>query len=552
MRTPLTTFACCLFLVLALLAPHRPAHAQLRYMGSLDVREQFNSDAFAGVQPEPGVPQQSEPDLITIVEPALRLYYNWPRNLLYLRYGLRLQFHALVQDSNGTQTTTDDGLLFGYANNLDLGYNHMFSHRTELAVVNRTRQGTETTSVSGYVGAGGSPQFGLFTSGNKYVSENVELSLHHQINEQWSIGPRLVAEAYFPYDRDALVDFDADVQSRIIPPPMNQGLTLSTRAQRAFSIGALSATVDLSYIHEYYTPDVAQYQGMFPPHLSTVLGAATLNWRHQLSELWDYTVGAGFDVRLRQQYQASSVAGAPAENTGFDDPGFGPIVEGSVRFRWQRNLAATLSYAHRTQRVIENAVSTASEMDEVGLDFYWIVDPWRFDLFGAFRYMRNENRAINSGATQGDLDDTMLGRASAAVGFLVMPGLSLELQYNFEIANNALAFFANCSQPLDPNTGACPGTQQVQPSSYAYRRHLVTFGVSMAWPPPPPQDVRFNRRESEYDPVFIRDGTSANDDQQQETGLDNPDRVEGRQGVEDDPLHPDNRLDPDGNPRPRN
>ena len=98
-------------LTLAALAFTSPATAQLRYMATLDVSEQFNSDAFAGVQPEPGAVQQSEPDLITILQPALRLYYNWPRNLLYLRYGLTLQFHALVQDSNGTQDPADDGLL---------------------------------------------------------------------------------------------------------------------------------------------------------------------------------------------------------------------------------------------------------------------------------------------------------------------------------------------------------------------------------------------------------------------------------------------------------
>ena len=516
-----------------------PADAQLRYMGTLDIQEQFNSDAFAGVQPEPGAEQQSEPDLITILEPALRLYYNWPRNLLYLRYGLRLQFHALLQDSNGTQDTADDGVLFGYGNNLDLGYNHMFSHRTELALVNRVRQGTETTSVSGYVGGSG-PRLGLFTSGNKYVTESMELSLHHQFNERWSIGPRLMAEAYFPYDTDAQVKFDPDVKSRIIPPAMNQGVTLSTTVQRAFAIGALGTTVDLSYIHEYYDPEVPQYTGVFPEHLNTLLAAATVNWRQQLSETWDYTVGAGFDVRMREEYQASAQAGAPADNVGFGDPSFGPIVEGSIRFRWQRNLAATLSYGHRTQRVIENAVSTASEMDEVGLDAYWIVDPWRFDIFAAFRYMRNENRQVGQAAGQEELDDTMQGRAQAAIGFLVMPGLSLELSYNFEIANNALAFFA---------TNDAQGTPQAAASAYAYQRHLVTVGVSMAWPPPPPQDVRFNRRESEYDPVFIRDGTSASDEQQREMGLDNPDRVEGREP--EDPLNPSNRFDADGNPRPR-
>ena len=528
-------------LVLLALLLSTPAAAQLRYMATLDVREQFNSDAFAGVQPELGATQQPEPDLLTIVEPALRLYYNWPRNLLYLRYSLRLQFHALVQDSNGTQDTADDGLLFGYGNSLDLGYNHMFSERTELAVVSRLRQGSETTSVSGYVGAGGRPAFGLFTTGTKYVAETLELGVHHQFNQRWSIGPRLVAEAYFPYDLDTAVRFDPDVQSRFIPPAMNQGVTLSTTGRRGFSIGSLSATVDFSYIHEYYDQDLIQYAGVFPAHLNTVVAAATLGWRHQLSELWDYALGVGFDVRLRDEYQAT--AGTPAENIGFGDPGFGPIVEGSIRFRWQRTLGATLSYVHRTQRVIENAVSTSAEMDDVGLDAYWILDPWRFDLFASFRYMRNENRQVGASASaQGDLDDTMLGRVAASVGYLVMPGISLEVVYNFEIADNALAF----SSTTDGS-----GNAEAQARTYAYNRHLVTVGISLAWPPPPPQDVRFNRRESEYDPVFIRDATSANEENQGDAGLNNPDRVEGRQGVVDDPLHPENRLDPDGNPRPR-
>jgi hypothetical protein len=35
-----------------------------------------------------------------------------------------------------------------------------------------------------------------------------------------------------------------------------------------------------------------------------------------------------------------------------------------------------------------------------------------------------------------------------------------------------------------------------------YERHMATVGISLVWPPPPPQDVRLNRRESEFEPVF--------------------------------------------------
>ena len=531
---------CAVTLTAALcLTAATPAGAQLRYMVTLDVQEQFSSDAFAGVQPEPGAEQQSQPDLITIFQPAVRLYYNWPRNLLYMRYGLRLQLHALVQDANGTQDPADDRLLLGYANRLDLGYNHMFSHRSEVAVINRLRQGSETTSVSGYVGSAGTAQPGLFTAGSKYLAETLRLAYHRQLNRRWSIAPRLLTEAYFPYDRDVLLEYQPDIQSRIIPPSTNVAVTQSTAVRHAFTdIGTLGFTLDLSYLHQYYSADVEQYQGIFPEHLNALVAAASVGWRHQLSQQWDYTLGAGFDVRLREQYEAAPQAGQAAVNLGFQDPDFGPVAEGSIRYRWQRTLSVTLSYAHRTQRLIESSVSTASEVDQVGLDAYWLVNPWRFDLFASFRYMRNTSNLAGQDS-QEDLDDTMLVRANASVGYLVRQGVSLELSYNLEFANNAVAFFASCDQI----TGAqCTGSRLVTPESYDYLRHLVTVGVSLAWPPPPPQDVRFNRRESEYDPVFVRDSAGASDEQEQRNTLDNPDRTEGRQDGSEDPLNPDNDL----------
>lgn len=522
------------------LVAHQQAHAQLRYMVSLDVQEQYSSNVFAGAQSEPGLPDPEQWDLITVLEPAVRLYYNWPRNLLYSRYAFRFQFHTMTRDTQGTAQTDDDGLLFGYANELHLGYNRMFSRRTELALINRFRQGTETTSAAGYTGSNGAAQFGFMTTGSSYFSDTLEASLHHQLSPNWSLTPRLVGEAHFPYD---LI-----VHEQLIPPPMNQAVTASVRLQRAFSIGALSLIADGSYIHEYYSQDVEQFGSApigdptrvarFPSDLHSVVAALSLLWRHQLNEQWDYTLGAGIDVRLIQEYTAGDAAtGAGAENLGFGEPGFGPIGEASLRYRWRRTLGVTLSYSHRTRRLIENAVSTATETDEVGLDAYIMLQSWRFEVFGAFRYMHNTNRAVGQ-TNQEDLDDTMLGRARALVVYAIMPGLSVEAGYELELADSSLAFFVN-DQQIDPSL-----RPEVRPSSYA--RHQVTVGVSFAWPPPPPQDLRFNRRESEYDPVFLRDGTAAAEDTVRDASAESGQSVEQQRECAEDPQ----RADCDPNNRP--
>jgi hypothetical protein len=77
------------------------------------------------------------------------------------------------------------------------------------------------------------------------------------------------------------------------------------------------------------------------------------------------------------------------------------------------------------------------------------------------------------------------------VAYLLRPGISVELGYQLEVVRD----------PIPPRLvpGAPPPPATTVPD---YERHLVSLGVSFAWPPPPPQDVRLNRRESEYEPVF--------------------------------------------------
>ena len=86
--------------LLLVLLSGAPAAAQLRYMGALDVREQFNSDVYAGRASEPGVPEPERRwDFISELEPSLRLYYTGERSAAYLRYNFLLQVYALTEVS---------------------------------------------------------------------------------------------------------------------------------------------------------------------------------------------------------------------------------------------------------------------------------------------------------------------------------------------------------------------------------------------------------------------------------------------------------------------
>ena len=500
-------------LLLTLLLVPATAVGQLRYMGSIDLREQFNSDVQAGVVSEPGVPEQDPQwDFVTEIEPTLRLYYNTSRHNIALRYALLFQLYARTMDAR------EDRNLLGYRNTLLLGYGYLIQRGTELAIQNRLAQGTEQAMVSGYM-SGSAPRVGYHTTGSSFVTDSLILGLHHEFNARWALVSQVQGDLYIAYDR--FIDDD----NRVIPPPWNFGVAVNESLRRNFGVGVLRVDASYGWISQYYDQEIIPFRGAFPETLDTMMASLMLGWEQRLSEQWDYRLGLGADVRVLEEYEVvggpcamvGNVPTCKAVNRGYGEPGWGPAAEAMLRFTWQHWLGATLGYTHRTQRYIENRVGVAAEADEVGASLFAYLEKWNFEAHGAFRYMRLSSQQLGAESET----DTMLGRVHLGVAFVITPGVSLDLTYDYEAAEDAVSYQWQDQQ-------ATPGTVALEPMSYNYMRHLVTFGISLAYPPPPAQDLRFMRRESEYEPVFTREFGGAAENQSQPGQLTQPDQVENR------------------------
>lgn len=504
------------------------AEAQLRYMGSFDVREQWNSDVTAGQQNEVGAPEPERRwDFITELSPSVRLYYLTPRTLSFLRYTFLLQVYALTQDQEAGRN------LLGYSNTLSLGTGYAFNRSTQGAIQNRVTQGTENTAVGPYVSSGsaaGQVNAGYHTTGNSFFVDSLTLAVSHQVNERWSVNGSVIGDVFLAYDRYI------DPDGQVIPPPWNFGVTTLFTVQRHFTSSSLGLDIGYSFLSQYYDQSIPSFEGAFPEQLDTMIASALLTWQHELSPRWDYRLGLGADLRFQQEYalvgtcQATRPRGCSMENIGYGDPGYGPAGEAGLRFRWHNWLAASLGYGHRTQRLIENRVGIAAETDTVGADFYAIVGDFRFDVLGTFRYMRITSQAEG----QDNEAHTLMGRAGASVAYLIRPGVSVDLSYDM-LATRDMPVYGWTG---DTTTGGSPS---VETQLVSYEQHLVTVGLSLAYPPPPPQDVRFNRRESEYEPLFPLGSGGGTEEEEA------PASVESSGGEGRDPDAPD----PDGLRRER-
>lgn len=511
-------------LSLSLLFLSSTARAQLRYVASLDAREVYNSNVFAGVDSQD--PNIAPWDMVTELEPSLRLYWGLPRGQLYLRYNLLFQIYTNHEDQGGTpQDTSDDSLLYGYANNLLLGYNHTITReRTEVAISNRFSQGTENTQIQTPIGANG-VRSNYFTSGSKFINNALMAGIYHAITPIWNIQPRVQFELFRV--------FDWELPDTVMPPPYTYAVNASNTLQRLFPIGDLRLVTEFTYLLEdrgYEAMD--DFQGIYPDQMNTYLAAVILGWHHVLSEQWDYRLGAGVDVRILEELEytgGDSAAAVPPEvrTTGDYEPGWGPIGEASLRFRWQHWASVTLGYMHRTQVLLERGLDTTAETDEVGLGGFVILPPFRVDVDGSFRYIRGTSRFLD----REDEDGSKLWRARATVTYAFLPWLSVEAGYDLELVTDYVAGYR-----LDQNRDEFI-TRPVED----YDRHLVFLGLSLVWPPPPEQDRQLNRRASEYEPTFTIGGGGGDEQQRQQTELDNPDRLEGQGQGSEDPL----RLDPD-------
>ena len=385
-----------------------------------------------------------------------------PRDLLSLSYVFVFQLFTLTSLTNEQGETS--GNVMGYGNTLELSYGHLFSHRLQLGLSNRFQQGTETVNVSGFVSSGGEPVIGQLTTGAKHISNALEVGLHYQLAQSWGLATR--AESSF------FTGYDLSDSPRVIPPPLGVAVGGGVDLQRGFSIGQLALSTGYGYVTELRDQTIPQNE-IFPPSMSTMSAGLSLAWRHQLNPLWDYSVDAGVDMRLMEQFWRDPSDGSLI-NLGYNVPEFSPSGGASLRFRWENFLQISLSYGHRLQRQLENQVSTVSNVDQVGLDLYLIHKSWRLDLFGAFRYAHNTSREVDSDSETEDLGATTEGLARAAVIYVVRPEISLELSYQLEVVGGQQ------NPTLDQ-------ANQLQVRSTDYALQLVTLGVSLAWPPPPPE-----------------------------------------------------------------
>jgi hypothetical protein len=464
-------------LVGASLAWPSEAGAQLRYLVHGDVREQYNSNVFAGMQ------GSDQWDMVTELEPGFRLYLARETSLLWLRYRLLFQIFARTDDPNAGRK------LLGYANDLSAEYTRMFSARTGWRVANRFGQGTENTTMSGVASGAGIPQ-SFLTTGSKFITDVLSAELQHLISERWSYRPRISAQYFHVYDH-----LEADT---VLPPPESLTIGASSRVDFMLENDTLYLETDFTTLREDRSSSNLALS--YPHALFTFLVSNEVGWRHTFNELWDSRLMVGLDVRVREGY-AALANGNPDPNTSFDTS-LGPIAGASLRYRRGRSLTVELDYSHRYQVVAELGANTVANLDQVSLLGQYILDDWHFEVGSSFRYIRTSARQTN---VPNDEGSTKVGLANAAVGYLLRAGLSLELLYDLEVVRDRFV-------PGLPATTTQPSTD--------YTRHRVTLGLSFAWPPPPPQDVRINRRESDYEPIFSTNGGGST--RQQEGGMLDP------------------------------
>jgi len=437
------------------------AHGQLRYVIHGDFRERYDSNVFAGT------PGDAQWDLITELEPGFRMYYGTDASLLSLQYQLLFQLFARTADPNAEHK------LLGYGNNFGADYTRLIGPRTGWRIADRFAQGTENVTVPG-LGAGGQTQAQPYlTAGSKFITNSGRLELQHLFSEQWSIRPAATVDYYHVYDR----------APNTIPAPNTVSAILSNRVDYLLESNSFSLEAELTTLREQgIFVDASNHILPNTVPLLTFVISHGLGWYHVFNEFWNCNLLAGVELRVRENAHAD-----PAEHTEFD-LNWGPLAGAALRYHRGQSLRVDLGYSHRFASMIELEAASISNLDEVTLDGHYILDDWFFEAGGSFRYIRATTAQIGM---PNDQTATKVARARAVIGYLIRRGLSLELTYELELVRDHLTV----------------GEVAAQPSTPDYTRHQVALGLSLAWPPPPRQDVRLNRRESEYEPIFSLGGS---------------------------------------------
>jgi len=457
----------------------------LRYVAVVDVKEVYNSNVF---ELEGGADSGGEWDMITELRPGIRMYLGAPRGLLSLRYDFLGQVFMRTPDPTSSMP------LVGYGNNLALTYSYLLGYRTELGISSRFTQSTENITQQAPMGSNGTvrPMAPRLAVGARYVSEALSLGLMHLLDQNWSIRPMVEGDVYYPYGGPPPAP-PVEEQPPLGPSPI-LGATFSTQVIRAWSTSSLIMGVQGNILADYLDDPhktaigiEAKYHSLFPDYWMTYILSATVAWRWQLNEFLDTLLGGGFAYHRIDRYNEGTMTVVPANSPA-------PLGEAVLRYRRGRNISASVGYAHGWTRQPELQYASTAETDTVSLYGFYGLQSWTFEAIASFLYLR-----IQSHDDQGGTDAYKTISTQGVVSYLLRPGFSIEASYQYDsLFDRVIA------------TGMVTGA----PSTVD--RHTVTLGISLAWPPPPPQEIRLTRRESEYEPMFmLGQGGGAEEQQRQ-------------------------------------
>jgi hypothetical protein len=419
------------------------ARAQLLYNASLTVRGQYNSNVFASQQL--GLGQ----DFVTELEPSLELSLGLRRSELALRYDFRFQLYALTKDP-----ASGDNLL-GYANELQLAYNHNFTPRSSLSLRNTFIQGTENTLVRSQVLSSGEFQPGLPTFGANFVSNTLVTQWPQEVSSRWTVQPELRGRFYHGYGEP-----DGEVQVRPLPDTYEAGA--GVRATRRFVRHELFFGAELAWVGSKQ-----QDPALDLPLLHQLVGTAGGGWRWQMHSMWLLDLAAGVSTRLSQLAEVQQTDEGDALNATSDwAPGVAPVGRLGVTFTYDPDLRAYSGYqrSFRTDALLGN--STVGQEDAVYLGARYAIGDWALEANATYSHTR-----FSYVITETDITDIRhWAAAEASVDLILYPGFSAELAYRLDVVR------------MDGQSGS--GNLR------DYTRHLATLGLTVSWPPPRSQQAR--------------------------------------------------------------
>jgi len=459
------------------------ARAEVRFMGVADVRGVYNSNVVE-LEATSIDPSQRSGDIITEVEPGLRLYWGLARGLFTLRYSFEGQYFAQTKDPE------TGGPLLGYGNNLHLGYAYLISPRVELAFSNLFRQGTENITQQSTLGASGAvnPLAPRLAVGSRYFTNVTGAGVSYLINQAWSVRPQAHFDTYYPYSIPTTEPTTPGEVSQPGPNPV-YSVTLGNLLTRSFATSVLLFNLEGSFHadqldreHRKALGVQDRYLDTFPEFWTTLIVGASAAWRWQITDFLDTHLGGGFSLasidRVDTTNQVLLQELTPA-----------PLAEAVIRYRRGRNLLASFGYSHGWTRQPELGQSSVAQTDALTLYGFYGLQDWTFEAIGSYLYLSMTTHAGSQG------DSNMVATGELVASYLLMPGFSIEASYRYDTLFNRILGEGVAS------------TVRVPPT---VERHVATLGISVAWPAPPVQEVRLTRRESQYEPLFsIGQGTTA-------------------------------------------